>query len=112
MKNTLTKNDKLGYALLVLVFILSLYYGFTNPNYFNSNFTVEDGVVEYGTAIMLLLISILCIYRRFKIGKDKPVLWKLGTFMFALLFFFGAGEEVSWAQRLVVLESSEFLKEN
>lgn len=112
MKNTLTQNDKLGYLFLSLVFILSLYYGFTDPNYFNSSFAVEDGIVEYGTAIMLLFISILCIYRLFKIRKEKPVLWKLGTFVFALLFFFGAGEEISWGQRIFEIESSEFFKEN
>ena len=112
MKNTLTKNDKLGYIFLSLVFILSLYYGFTDPVFFNSNFAVEDGVVEYGTAVMLLLISILCLYRLFKTGKGKPALWKLGTFVFALLFFFGAGEEISWGQRIFEIESSEFFKEN
>ncbi len=112
MKNTLAKIDKPGYVFLALVFILSLYYGFTNPDYFNSNFAVEDGTVEYGTAIMLLLISILCIYRLFKIGKGKPALWKLGTFIFALLFFFGAGEEISWGQRIFEIESSEFFKQN
>lgn len=112
MRNTLTKNDKLGYGFLALVFILSLYYGFTNPDYFNSNFAREDGIVEYSTAIMLFLISVLCIYRIFKIGKGKPALWKLGTFMFALLFFFGAGEEISWGQRIFEIESSEFFKEN
>lgn len=112
MKNTLTKNDKLGYAFLALVFVLSLYYGFTDPRFFNSNFAMEDSVIEYGTAIMLLLISLLCLYRLFKIGKGKPALWKLGTFIFALLFFFGAGEEISWGQRIFEIESSEFFKEN
>ena len=108
----LTKTDKLGYAFLSFVFILSLYFGFTDAEFFNSKFTVEDGMVEYGTAIMLFLLSILCIYRLFTIGKSKPVLWILGTLIFALLFFFGAGEEISWGQRIFDIESSEYFKEN
>jgi hypothetical protein len=110
--NNLTKTDKLGYAFLSFIFILSLYFGFTNGEFFNSKFTVEDGVVEYSTAVMLFLLSILCVYRLFTIGKNKPILWIIGTLLFALLFFFGAGEEISWGQRILEIESSEYFKEN
>ncbi|UOB18022.1 hypothetical protein [Abyssalbus ytuae] len=110
--NSLTKNDVVGYIFLTLLFISSLYFGFTDPDFFNDPFTVEDGAVEYGTALMLFLISILCLYRVFKLWKEKPFLWKLGTIIFALLFFFGAGEEISWGQRIFGIESGEFFKEN
>jgi len=109
--NNLTKTDKLGYIFLILIFILSLYFGFSNAEYFNKNFAMEDGFVEYTTALMLLLISVLCLYRLFTI-KNKPLLWKVGIAMFAILFFFGAGEEISWGQRIFEVESSDFFKEN
>ncbi len=110
--NNLTKTDKLGYIFLIIIFILSLYFGFANPEYFNNKFTVEDGFIEYTTSLMLLLISILCVYRIFTISKGKSFLWKFGTLIFALLFFFGSGEEISWGQRIFNIESSEFFKEN
>lgn len=110
--NNLTKTDKLGYAFLTFVFILSIYFGFTNPEFFNSKFTVEDGIIEYSTALMLFLLSLLCIYRLFIIGKSKPALWKVGTLLFVILFFFGAGEEISWGQRIFDIESSDYFKEN
>lgn len=110
--NNLTKTDKLGYIILAIVFILSLYFGFTNVEFFDSKFTVEDGVIEYSTALMLFLLSVLCLYRLFTIGKSKPILWKLGTLLFVLLFFFGAGEEISWGQRIFDIESSEYFKQN
>ncbi|MCQ0111330.1 hypothetical protein SAMN04487906_0593 [Zhouia amylolytica] len=110
--NQLTRTDKIGYLFLIFVFILSLYFGFTNPDYFNNNFAVEDGAVEYGTAFMLLSISILCLYRLFLLGGSKPALWKIGVLFFAILFFFGAGEEVSWGQRIFGIESSDFFLEN
>lgn len=110
--NNLTKTDKLGYAFLTFVFILSLYFGFTNLEFFNSKFTVEDGAVEYSTALMLFLLGLLCIYRLFTIGKSKPVLWNVGTLLFVILFIFGAGEEISWGQRIFDIESSDYFKEN
>lgn len=109
--NNLTKTDKLGYSFLTIIFILSLYFGFTNPEYFNSKFAVEDGFVEYVTSIMLLLISILCLYRLVTC-KNKSALWKFGTLMFVIIFFFGAGEEISWGQRIFNIESSEYFIEN
>lgn len=108
----LTRTEKLGYAFLAFVFILSLYFGFTDTAYFDNHFAVEDGPVEYGTAFMLLCISLLCFYRLFYLGKSKPILWKVGVLAFALVFFFGAGEEISWGQRIFGIESSEFFLQN
>lgn len=112
MMKTLTKTEKLGYAFLMLVFAASLYFGFTNLDYFDTGFSVEDGPVEWGTTIMLFSVSLLCIFRFFSNTKQKPVLWLLGTVIFALLFFFAAGEEVSWGQRIFNIQSGEFFKEN
>ncbi len=106
------KTEKLGYAFLVVIFIYSLYIGFTNPDYFNNTFAAEDNTVESATAFMLLCISLLCLYRFFAQGKGKSATWKLGVFMFALLFFFGAGEEISWGQRIFGIESSEYFVQN
>ncbi len=110
--NTLTKTDKLGYALLLIIFAYGAYLGISSPEAFNTSFAEEDGSVEYGTAFMLLCISLLSVYRLFSLGKWKPHLWKLGVFIFFVLFLFGAGEEVSWGQRIFGIESSEFFTEN
>ncbi|WP_340199210.1 hypothetical protein [Ascidiimonas sp. W6] len=112
MINILTKTEKTGYLFLILVFAAALYFGFTNLNYFDTGFSVEDGPVEWGTTIMLFCLSILCFYRLATIGKYKNKLWLLGTFLFGLLFFFAAGEEVSWGQRIFDVESGAFFKEN
>lgn len=109
----LTKTEKVAYAFLAVVFAISLYFGFTDQDFFNKVITREDGSVEYGTAVFLLLISLLCFYRLFTLGKSKSLTWKIGVLGFALLFLFGAGEEVSWGQRIFDIESSEyFLKNN
>lgn len=104
--------DKLGYLFLSIVLLIGLYFGFTNVTYFDTVFSAEDGAVEYTTALLLFCISLLCIYRLFNLWSSKPTLWKIGVALFALLFFFGAGEEISWGQRIFNVESSEFFKAN
>ena len=108
----MTNTDKRGFIFLGLVFIAATYFGFTNPTYFNEHFAQEDGAVEYGTAFMLFCISLLCLYRLFTLWKNKKSLWKLGVFLLAVLFFFGAGEEISWGQRIFGVESNAFFLEN
>ena len=108
----LNKLDKLFYAFLLVLLVLSVSIGFSNPDYFDTVFAKEDGVVEYSTAIMLLAIGVLCLYRLIQLNKSKKVLWIIGTVLFTLLFFFGAGEEISWGQRLFDIESSDFFLEN
>lgn len=104
--------EKIGYAFLAFVVLLGLYFGFTDESLFNTCFAQEDGPVEWGTAIMLLAISILALFRLVTLGKSKKLVWKLGTLMFVLLFFFAAGEEISWGQRILGVESGEFFLEN
>lgn len=110
---SLTKTDIYGYAFLIFVFIIGIYSSNTDLNYFDNVFTREDGSIEYATAFMLLFISILQLYRLFKLRKYKGYLWQLGMLGFVLLFFFGAGEEISWGQRIFGIESTAyFLQHN
>lgn len=107
-----TKTDLYGYAFLIFVFAIGIYTSNTNANFFDNVFTKEDGSVEYATTFMLLTISILQLYRFFKLSKYKGYLWKIGMIGFVLIFFFGAGEEISWGQRILGIESSEYFKQN
>lgn len=108
----LTKTDIYGYAFLLFVFIIGIYSSNTDMNFFENVFVREDGSVEYGTAFMLLCISLLQLYRFKTLKAYKGFLWKLGTIFFILIFFFGAGEEISWGQRIFGIESSTYFIEN
>jgi len=110
--NNITNSEKSGYLFLIFIFIISLYTGFTNLDYFNNSFSAEDGPVEWITAIMLFLISALSIFHLFTLWGYKKISWKLGTILFILLFFFAAGEEISWGQRIFGVESGEFFQQN
>lgn len=108
---TLTKIDKIAYILLILVFGFGTYYANTNLQYFDEVYTKEDGFAEYSTALLLFCSSILLVYRFFKIQKYKKLFWKIGILVMALAFLFGAGEEISWGQRIFDIESSDYFVE-
>ncbi len=109
---TLTRTDKIAYIFLLFVFTIGIYYANTDLQYFDEFYTKEDGFAEYGTAFLLFCSSVLLISRFFKLKNYKKPLWKLGILAIALVFIFGAGEEISWGQRIFNIESSEYFKEN
>ncbi|NKI26298.1 hypothetical protein HCG49_06960 [Arenibacter sp. 6A1] len=112
MIRNLTKFEKTAYGLLALLALIGLLLGLTNEMIFDTKYAQEDGPVEWGTAILLLCISVLSLYRLKRFWNHKKVLWKIGTFIFVILFFFAAGEEISWGQRIFGIESGEFFIEN
>ena len=104
--------DRLSFIFLLLVYLISIYLDQTDRLYFDTKFAQEDGFIENLTALGLFLIPCILIYRLFKLGKQKKLFWKMGVFAMALVFLFGAGEEISWGQRLLGIESGEFFIEN
>lgn len=111
MKN-LTTLDKIAYSFLIIIFGLGIYYANTDLLYFDEVYTVEDGFVENGSAIFLIISSIILMYRFFTLNKSKGLFWKVGILGMSLLFFFAAGEEISWGQRIFDVQSSEYFLEN
>jgi len=85
---------------------------FTNKEFYEESFAVEDGIIEYGTALMLLVSALIMALRFFRIGSGQTFKWKLTVSVLALLFIFAAGEEISWGQRIFGVESSEFFKDH
>ena len=109
---TITNIDKIAALFLTIIFGLGIYFANTDLLYFDKVYTVEDGFVENGSAIFLLSSSILLLSRFFKLFSSKSTTWKIGIAAMALLFFFAAGEEISWGQRIFNIESSEYFLEN
>jgi hypothetical protein len=109
---TLDRTEKLAYSFLILIFGLGIYYANINLQYFDEVYTKEDGFAEYGTSFLLFCSSFLLFKRLIYLFKSKNILWKVGIFLFALVFLFGAGEEISWGQRIFNVESSAYFLEN
>lgn len=105
-----TRIEAFFYAILLNFLLFGLYFAHTNLEYFESVFVVEDGLVEWLTVCWLLLSSALCITRIFKLKSKRSKLFLFMLAFFAAGFFFGAGEEISWGQRIFNVESSTFFQ--
>ncbi len=73
----------------------------------------EDHVVEYLGALGLFAASVL-FFLGFLRVRQSPISWVKKAFLLvlALVFFFGGGEEISWGQRILGLETPEGLRES
>lgn len=73
---------------------------------------VEDGFVEWTTVIVLLVTMSVCFHRVITLRRQRSWLFLCVTTLLGLLCLFGAGEEISWGQRILGLESPEFFQAN
>ena len=99
----------LGAIFAVLIVTVGVY--LTDKQYFALVYAAEDGIVEYATAVFLLICSLVLAAHARSLIRGRRGLAAACTLLYALLFFFAAGEEVSWGQRIFGWESSEFFVE-
>ena len=95
-------------GLLSLIALATLYFWVLRPQQFESVFAREDGFVEYTTAILLFCACLALLGHAIRNSGRVRIL----TSIYALAFFFAAGEEISWGQRIFGIESTEFFTEN
>ena len=96
------------YALLAVATVAAIWFKLARPEEFSTVFAREDGLVEYGTAILLAAAGVVLAALARRVGGYRR--WLLA--LYALAFVLAAGEEISWGQRIFGIESSEFFLEN
>lgn len=96
-------------ALLVLIGALAgVIISRVDQKYFEGIYVKEDALIEWLTVVALLFGAGLCFYRFYLLRAVKKKFFLFATFVLGLLFIFGAGEEISWGQRLLGIHSPEF----
>jgi cell division protein FtsW (lipid II flippase) len=108
--NNISKTEA---AVLIFIFILlltGLGLVFINVPLFEQ-YIGEDALVEWITVIALLMACLTCFIRAIKLQRHRTWLFLLTSVLLGLVLFFGAGEEISWGQRILGIESSEYFKE-
>jgi hypothetical protein len=95
--------------LAISVTLIGFTFFFANDFY--NSLVVEDGIIENITALTLLAISLLFLYRIVTNKEQKTKAWIIFNIIIILGSFFGFGEEISWGQRIFSIESSEFFSE-
>lgn len=111
----MTSVEKIEKALLALIgvtLVLAIAIAAWDEEFFFNVFAGEDRVVEYGTAIMLFLCSLVLASHALSLARKGRRLQAGLTVLYALLFFFASGEEISWGQRIFGWQPSEFFAEN
>ncbi len=98
-------------GLAVLVLLITLYYHATDHDTFKYWFAAEDGPAEWATFAFLVLGLVLLLRKaaRLKARRGMGAAALMG--FYAFLFFFAAGEEISWGQRIFGWEAGEFFTE-
>ena len=109
---TFSPADQILFGLMNASLLFTIAYwilGFDRQ--FATGFAIEDGPVEYGTALMLLVSALVLAWqavRQFRLGQ---ALAGVCLVVYALIFVFGTGEEISWGQRIFGLETPDYLME-
>ena len=91
-------------ASVIAGFVVSL----ISREYFHDVFAAEDHYIENMTVVSLLGAFLVCAHRVYRIGGSRGAIFLAVGVLSALLFAFGAGEELSWGQRLLHIPTPDF----
>jgi len=104
--------DRLLLALIVATLAASALIAWRAPDYFQFTFAAEDRLVENGTALFLLVASLVLLSNAARLAGRGARRAAVLTSLYALLFFLAAGEEISWGQRVFNWETGDFFAEH
>ena len=73
--------------------------------------TREDGFLEWLTVLSLFSSALLCWSRSWNLRRTATPTFLACSAAYGCILLFGAGEEISWGQRVFGIETPEFLAE-
>ncbi len=103
--------EKILLSLAALIGLVGLVLSHVAPEFYVERYVIEDGAIEWLTVIALVASAALMLARAWKLKKVRTPLFLFVTLMAAAVFLFGAGEEISWGQRIFSVETPEWLAE-
>lgn len=107
-----SKVEKLILGLVLVLLLIGMGLSHYDELVFRNSYVNEDGFIEWLTVLGLVMCSGVCLYRAISLWGQKKALF-VGTLLFvSLVFIFGAGEEISWGQRIFNVETSEFFEQH
>lgn len=108
----LNKVEKVVLSFVFICILIGVVWSRISDSSFKHYYVREDHFIEWMQFIGLFLGAMLCFYRTWILRHKRSVIFLLATFVLGALFFFGAGEEISWGQRIFGVQSSEFFLKN
>lgn len=102
--------EKILFAAIFFHIILGVFFSRISPTYFEGDYVREAGLIEMLTFDALVLGFAICIFRVCTLYNKRNYSFIFGTLVLAVIFLFGAGEEISWGQRILGFKSSSFFQ--
>lgn len=110
--NKLNKIESILFTFIFSFLLIGFALAHLDLLLYEGSFVREDGPVEWLTVLALMLGAITCFVRCFKLKKQRSLIFLLALFGLGCLFIFGAGEEISWGQRIFGINSPHFFIEH
>ncbi|MCX4029874.1 hypothetical protein H0A36_02615 [Endozoicomonas sp. SM1973] len=107
----LSITEKIILSLVLILVLVGMGLSHYDELLFRHSYVVEDGLIEWLTVLGLLLCAGICIYRISILWRQKAPLFLVTLSILMCAFIFGAGEEISWGQRIFNVESNAFFKQ-
>ncbi|MDE1463544.1 hypothetical protein [Spartinivicinus poritis] len=107
----LSITEKIVLSLVLILVLVGMGLSHYDELLFRHSYVIEDGIIEWLTVFGLLLCAGICIYRMTTLWRQKSALFLFTLSMLMCAFIFGAGEEISWGQRIFNVESNAFFKQ-
>ena len=112
MLKNLSLFEKLALIFTTVFTLIGFVWSYWDPESFKNVYTIEDGFTEWSTVVFLLFGLGVMLKRLWLLKSQRSKLFLFMMALLALFFFFGAGEELSWGQRIFHVKSSEFFVEH
>lgn len=103
--------EKIILFLIIIIIAIGYLFYFSDIKKFEW-YVKEDNLAEWLTVGGLLLSSAVCFSRFVRLFKFRNWWFLTVTFVLGILLFIAAGEEISWGQRILGIESSEYFQKN
>jgi hypothetical protein len=106
------KLEKYFISYVFLLCVIGTVIAFYDKVLFEGFYAREDSVLEWHQFLALAASAGLYFYRFVSLRKDKNIFFLLVLLGLSAVFTFGAGEEISWGQRIFDIKSSTYFIAN
>jgi len=104
------KTEIIVFILILILLVTGIFLSFRDIRLFEK-YTREDGEIEWLTVVALLLAAYICFSRVVVLHNNRKWTFLMMAALMGIIFFFGAGEEISWGQRILGIDSPDYFKE-
>lgn len=102
--------EKITYPFIYILIIVGIIWSYQDLSSFEGFYVREDGPIEWLQFIGLVIAMMLCWYRASILRPFRSRIFYASLVLMGMVFLFGAGEEISWGQRIFNIKSGAFFQ--